>query len=237
MTTVLLTRPYPQSKKTAQKLKGLGLEVFLDPLMERELLPVQIYSHHRYQAILLTSMNALPALKNLKIALPIFTVGKATAEAVQEQGHIQKVTSADGTAKDLAQLIEGTLLPEDGPLLYLSGKEIQFDLTQQLAKKYFQVDRVVCYRMHPALTLLPSTRDLLTDQKLHWILFYSRRTAEIFVNIIKNESFASLLSEAKAGTLSQEISHVLKELPFQSIVTAAFPTEEHLLKELFLDPA
>jgi uroporphyrinogen-III synthase len=232
MRTVLLTRPLVQSQKTALRLASLGIMSHIDPLLTIEQLPISINLKNSYQAILLTSAYAVSALQQMRQSPLILTVGDATAEVVRNASLARQVISANGTSRDLVLLIERNLKPHDGSLLYISGREVRYDITHYLKERGFLVDRVIAYRTHLATHLLPKTYELLRRGQLQSILFYSRRTAQTFANIVKQDQAEYLLKDTQALTLSKDVGKPLLNLPFKQIKVANSPTEAALIMKL-----
>lgn len=231
--TVLLTRPYWQAQQTSEKLQAVGIQSHIDPLLVITALPMTLDLHKSYQAILMTSRNALPGLAQINSDIPVFTVGDSTAQAVKSTYPERKVVSAGGNGQELAQLVEAQLSAKKGPLLYLSADEVHYDIAQHLRERGFSTDRKICYSSQQAVSFLPETLKLLTHQQIHYILFYSRRTAQTFATIIKQDNLEQLLSTVVAITMSVNVHDSLQALSFSTIKTAVLPTEEFLLKELY----
>src|SRR5262249_49599259 len=80
-----------------------------------------------WAALVMTSANAARAIaahrrvQELR-SLPVFVVGRRTAEAARAAG-FDDVVSADGDAAGLAQLIVRRAASADAPLLYLAGED------------------------------------------------------------------------------------------------------------------
>lgn len=86
---VLVLRPEPGASRTAALLAGLGLEPILYPLFAVEPLAWELPRHGRFDALLLTSANAVRhAGAGLEAIhrLPCYCVGKATAKAARDAG-------------------------------------------------------------------------------------------------------------------------------------------------------
>lgn len=171
--TILLTRPQRQSVESAGKLWAQGWKSRIGPLFIIEPLPAVI-DDTKYQAILLTSANAAPALKDLK-NLPVFTVGDATAEMARQYAR-GPVESASGDAEALAALIKEKLDPAKGPLLYLAGK----DRANDFNAIGFQVDIVEVYAARPVEALSAETLAALRDGSIFATLLYSPAAARQF---------------------------------------------------------
>lgn len=120
MRKLLLLRPEPGLSVSAERAHALGLEVIVCPLFRVE--PVEWTSPDaaRFDALLVTSANALrhggPGLKQY-MSLPVHAVGPATAEAAKRAGF--NVESVGAT--HVADLLEG--LPRSLRLLHLVGED------------------------------------------------------------------------------------------------------------------
>src|SRR5438270_67626 len=138
---LLLTRPEPDAQRTAGKLRDLGHEVMLEPL-----LAVAIAEPPKFEtvpaAIVVTSRNGVRALNSWpmaeawRTALPLFAVGKATAGAAKALG-FANVRSADGAVEDLADLVSGSHDRRAGSVLYVAGAARSGDLEGKLRAKGF----------------------------------------------------------------------------------------------------
>jgi uroporphyrinogen-III synthase len=110
---LLLTRPQDDAERTAMALRARGHDVVVAPLLQIEILADADLGAGPWAAILLTSANAVRAIaahrrRNELRDLPVFTVGKNTAQAMREVG-FTAVDSADGNVADLAKLAAGRM--------------------------------------------------------------------------------------------------------------------------------
>ncbi|MES2752487.1 MAG: uroporphyrinogen-III synthase, partial [Pseudomonadota bacterium] len=62
--TVFVTRPAPDNEKTAQALRARGYEVLLSPTMRFEAIAFRDDDDAEYDAVILTSANAIRAIEN-----------------------------------------------------------------------------------------------------------------------------------------------------------------------------
>src|SRR5258708_16884060 len=119
---LLVTRPESDGQRVAAALRTRGHQVLLAPLMSIETIEgIDLGTSH--SAVLMTSANAARALATYPerrelVALPVFTVGRRTAEAAAVVGFTD-VRSADGNADDLARLIHDQLARGGPPPLSL----------------------------------------------------------------------------------------------------------------------
>lgn len=120
MRPVLILRPEPGASATAARARQLGLEPVLAPLFAVEPVAWKVPEPAGFDALLLTSANAvrhggrgLAALAGL----PVHAVGGATAEAAKGAGF--KVASTG--SGDVADLLSS--LPPSLNLLHLAGED------------------------------------------------------------------------------------------------------------------
>lgn len=120
MRKLLLLRPEPGLSASAERARALGLEVIGCPLFRLEAVRWQAPDPAEYDALLLTSANAVrlggPELATLN-SLPVHAVGDATAAAARELG-FRVETIGIGNAVDL--LAE---LPRSLKLLHVAGED------------------------------------------------------------------------------------------------------------------
>lgn len=120
MRKLLLLRPEPGLSASAERAHAFGLEVIACPLFEVQPVPWKAPDPAEFDAILLTSANALRhaggELDRLK-TLPVHAVGAATAAAAQEAG-LKVETIGDGDAPDLLGRVPPSLR-----LLHLAAED------------------------------------------------------------------------------------------------------------------
>ena len=126
--------------------------------------------------MLITSGNALPMLPASHRHLPLYAVGRATAERAQAQG-FERVQSADGDSEALCELVTRSCRPDGAPLLLASGRHQGNPLAAELRRRGFSVVRRVVYAAEPVPSLPDAARDELSTGTLHAALFFSAETA------------------------------------------------------------
>jgi uroporphyrinogen-III synthase len=120
MRRVLVLRPEPAAGDTMRRAAEMGLEPVAVPLFRLEPVPWEVPDVGSFDALLLTSANAVrhagEGLKQLR-GLPVYAVGDATAKAAREAGFDIKGSGHSGVDRLLGS-IEAEL-----KLLHLCGKE------------------------------------------------------------------------------------------------------------------
>lgn len=229
---VLVTRPEPDASRQAQALSARGHEPVIAPLLSLEYLGDAALDLDGLQALIITSRNALRALaahKQLAEALkvPVLAVGDATAHAAQELG-FREVTIGLGTGAALAGLIKQELEPKEGPLLYLTGDVIAFDLGAALEAHGFTVRKTMLYQGAPVSELPAEALAMLKDGKIDGVILMSPRTARIFAGLLAKHGVAATGNCPICYCLSEAIAEELTPLGFV-VRVAATPREEDVL--------
>lgn len=120
MRRLFVFRPEPAASRTIEKAKALGLDVAAIPLFELEAIDWPLPDAGQFDAILLTSANAVDLagnkLERLRV-LPVHAVGEATAVAATVAG-LGVATVGNGGIDDLLALIG----PEER-LIHLCGED------------------------------------------------------------------------------------------------------------------
>ncbi len=147
---LLVTRPEPDALKLRAALEELGHEATVEPLLQVSFENCDAVDFEGVQAVIATSRNALRALRShpargVARALPLFAVGKATAEAARALGFGTVVTGA-GTVHELVTHIVSVADPANGLLLHLAGDRLAGDLKGELEQQGFRVLQPVVYR-------------------------------------------------------------------------------------------
>jgi uroporphyrinogen-III synthase len=120
MRRVLVLRPGPGATATVQRARELGLDAVAFPLFEIEPIPWKAPDAGQFDALLLTSANAVrhggDKLQKLR-DLPVYAVGEATAQAARERGF-----AIAGVGNGGIDRLLGSISP-DLKLLHLCGED------------------------------------------------------------------------------------------------------------------
>jgi uroporphyrinogen-III synthase len=120
MRRLLVLRPEPGASATVERARNRGLEAIAVPLFEIEPVAWQAPEAASFDALLLTSANAIrhggDDLAKLR-GLPVYAVGEATAEAARDAGFDIAATGDAGVDRLL-----GSVEP-DARLLHLCGED------------------------------------------------------------------------------------------------------------------
>lgn len=231
----LITRPLVDARRTADLLRDRGVEPVIEPLFSISTIPAARVDTADAQGFLITSANGARSLGEVlrsdhaeAFALPAYCVGDATAATARGCG-FTKVFSADGDVEALAALVRRKARPGDGVLIHAVGTHVAGDLAGMLGADGFTVRRQRLYETRQAVALSRETVDLLATNGVHAALFYSPRTAKIFVDLARKAKVADACANIVAYCLSRAVAEKLGSIPFARVRTAAEPNQDSLL--------
>lgn len=184
---ILCLRPEPDCLEDVTELTRLGIEALPLPMLTirySDRLAEQLRRPDNaaaYQGLVITSKQAsrylsaqaetLPWLARL----PVWCVGGGSAEGLHQSGY-QLAFTGTGTARDLAAVISQRATAGDGPLLWLSGRDIHFDMVAALAQAQISVDRIIVYQADAATPPDTAVHDHLASGRPVAAMVFSART-------------------------------------------------------------
>lgn len=142
---VAVTRALPEAEATAARLRKLGHEAVLAPLLRIEARPFDA-DVQNVQALLFTSVNGVRAFASASDArrLRVLCVGDATAAAARKEGFLD-ARSADGDVDALAAMAIDVLDAAGGKVVHVSGADVAGDLIGALRDAGLQAERRIAY--------------------------------------------------------------------------------------------
>lgn len=213
--TLAVTRPEPHASETAEKLRALGHDTILAPLLKVE--PVAPPgTAEGVGGILLTSRTGARLMANWPSfhTLPALCVGAATAEEARAAGFVS-VADAGG---DVDHLLAMAIGAGHGPLVHMAGEAHTGDLVERLGEAGIPAERRIIYRM-AAAERLPDA------QRLDAVLLYSPRTANTFQRLATVPPWQSATALALSAAVAEPLAG-------RRVLLAARPNEAALFDRL-----
>jgi len=230
---VLVTRPEGPAQKTfSQMISAMGAEPVSCPLSNIEFLPMDLPSSSEFQALVVTSSNAVRAMARgaaLLKSTPCFAVGNATADLAREVG-FQFVESANGNVDNLIDLIKGSLSPGKGQLLYLRGQAVTGDLSGTLVDAGFYVESLEVYKAVWLEVLPDKIKFEINRGDIDLVSLLSPLAAENFTKLVRESETPIDLTSTKAICLSEAIARGTDTLSWEEILVSPRPKLEDLVK-------
>lgn len=222
---VLVTRPEPEAQETAARLRAMGLTPLICPSLSIVSRTLRLSPGPDWQAILVTSGNAIPALPDRLHATPLLAVGDATAARARAAG-FRRVSSAGRDAAALAAMVRLCCTPERGALLLPTGAGQGRELAATLRASKFRVVRRLAYAATPTGALHAGAHTALVDGRVSAALFFSPGSARAFVRACPA---AVILGGVRAVAISAATAAALAPLQWADIRVASRPNQDELL--------
>ncbi len=228
MSHVLLIRALEDALPLASHLEALGKKVLCYPLFEPVFFAISPLENP--QALLITSKNALRAIKNNSYLkkIPLYVVGDQTAALAHQLGFIT-VFSAKGNSRDLQELVARQARPDAGILYHLSGETIKGDIVRELRVLGFKAQRQVVYQINDIEHFSNSLTTDFFNKKISHVLFFSPRTTELFINLVKASKLEKEIALNKALCLSYDIAEKAQKILWKEIWISPHPSTHNIL--------
>ena len=228
---LLVTRPEPDGEGTAERLRTLGHDVVLVPVLRVQAVDLT-FGPGPFGALVVTSRNAVRALasharRNELVGIPVFAVGARSAEAARE-ARFSEVVSADGDVDDLIRLIAARFSGNGTLILYLAGEDRAGDLAGGLAAHGIAVETAIAYRAVPDEDFPARLVAGLAGGSLDAVLHYSRRSAEAFLAGAEATEITRPMLAAVHLCLSAEVAAPLEDAGATQVRIASHPNESAL---------
>jgi uroporphyrinogen-III synthase len=228
---VLVTRPQADAERTAERILARGHEAVVAPVLRVEWTS-EPPPAGPFDAIILTSANAVPALASIRERAQlaqIFAVGERTACAAHAAGFTNIIT-AQGDARALANLVARTSRP-GARLLHVAGRDRKAEPEASLALAGFHVSRWIAYEAAAAARLAAIAQHSVQEGRLDAALHYSRRTAEILLALVRDADLMTQFLAFPHVCLSGDIAVPLRTAGAEVLISAR-PDELALLSLL-----
>ncbi len=233
MTAALVTRPATVAKVTMEALRKLGYEAWHEPLLTVEPTGNPRPEAGDIQAVMLTSQNALWALRESArrvgdlLKKPCFCVGERTAEAAREAGFLH-VKASPGGGETLGRSIREYLGPS-ASLLHIAGETVAAAPQEYLSGDGGKIVSWRIYRAFEATEFSTALRERLNRRELCAALFYSPRTARVFVKLAAIYKLEACCKELTAIGINEAVVSALEVLPWARAIAADVPAEAAMM--------
>lgn len=230
---ILVTRPKKQALSTAQKLKALGHQPIVEPLLEVRSIPAKL-PIGEFDAVILTSANAIDRLDHNwpvqnREQVPVLVTGTTTQEAAANAGFTM-AQSVNGSALDLVDAVPSWLNKHKKrnpvQILYPCAEAVAHDLCALLTTKDIICVSWPVYKTIAKQELSAEVVDQLLSGQIDLVLLYSARTAAAFAGLIEELKLDGTKIQSLA--LSEEVKNSLPSTLRSNCNFAKEPNEEAL---------
>lgn len=221
---IWITRAQPAAAATAERVRGLGHDALVAPLLAvHDLEDVEI-DLSGVAALAFTSANGVRAFaaRSGDRALKVFAVGGATAQAARQAG-FGSVLSSDGDVAVLARGIAARRGELKGAVLHAGAAELAGDLVGLLTDQGVEARRLVLYETRPIAIPAAELGDLLRADA---VLLHSPRGAQALARVLRRHP----APEMRALGLSKAVLKPLSRIKLAARIAPAYPLEAALLQ-------
>lgn len=227
MTRALVLRAREDAARTAEKLRVMGVEPVLSPVLEIVATGAPIPAGD-FDALLASSSKgvecASPAAESFR-TLPFHAVGAKTAAAARARGWSPDIVA--GSAEAILPLL---LLRHTYPakFLYLAGRDRQPTLERGLRDAGHEIAAVNVYEARAAEKLTDEAHAAIAAASVDFALHYSRRSVDIFLRLAGDAGLISQLRAMSHVALSDDVAAPLRAIGLEPHV-AERPNEVGIL--------
>ena len=227
---IWITRAQPGANVTAERVRALGHDALIAPLLAVRALEDVHVDLAGVAALAFTSANGVRAFSDIcaERSLRVFAVGAATAQAARAAG-FKLVLSADGDVDALAEGIGQRRGELRGVVLHPGAAEPAGDLAGALEKQGVAARSVVLYETAPVkLEAEAASQLVLADA----VLLHSPRAAQVLAALLKAHPAPKL----RALGLSKAVVKPLARTPLAARAFPSMPLEGALLNLIDRNP-
>ena len=207
---ILITRPLIDSEDLMGKFFSLGHKIIHIPTLKISSSRSDPIDEGKYNAFIFTSANAI---RNLKVVKQdknklCFCVGVITERIARMSGYNNTV-SAGGTVNALKNLIiSSSQINEKSKIAYFCGDNVSYDLDLELKREGIKTNKIINYTSEKITDLNEENKKIIFSHPPDVIFVYSARSAESFIEIVKNYSLYPLMTGSKVMCISKKVADI-----------------------------
>ena len=209
---ILITRPLIDTEDLMGKFFSLGHKIIHIPTLKISSAKIEPIDPNQYNAFIFTSANAIRNLKVIKQdkGKLCFCVGAITEKIARMSGYNNTV-SAGGTVNALKNLIiSSSQINEKSKIAYFCGDNVSYDLDLELKKEGIKTNKIINYTSEKITDLNEENKKIISSHPPDIIFVYSARSAESFIEIVKNYSLYPLMTGSKVMCISKKVADIFK---------------------------
>jgi uroporphyrinogen-III synthase len=220
---IWITRAQPGAAATAERVRALGHEALIAPLLAVRALEDVEVDLDGVAALAFTSANGVRAFADLSAerAIRVFAVGAATAQAARAAG-FKLVLSADGDVEALADGIGQRRTELRGAVLHPGAAEPAGDLAGALERHGVAARSLILYETAPVQLEAAAASQLVQADA---VLLHSPRAAQVLASVLKLHPAPNL----RALGLSKAVVKPLARVKLGAKAFPSMPLEGALL--------
>ena len=216
---ILITRPLIDAEDLMGKIFSLGHKIIHIPTLKISSAKTEPIEANKYNAFIFTSANAIRNLKVIKHdkSKLCFCVGAITEKIARMSGYNNTV-SAGGTVNALKNLIiSSSQINEKSKIAYFCGDNISYDLDLDLKREGIKTNKIINYTSEKIIDLNEENKKIIESHPPDIILVYSIRSAQSFIEIVKNYSLYPIMTESTVMCISKKVANIFSDKGWKKI--------------------
>jgi uroporphyrinogen-III synthase len=216
---ILITRPLIDAEDLMRKIFSLGHKIIHIPTLKISPAKTEIIDATQYNAFIFTSANAIRNLKVIKQDKDklCFCVGVITEKIARMSGYNNTV-SAGGTVNALKNLIiSSSQINERSKIAYFCGDNVSYDLDSELKREGIKTNKIINYTSEKITDLIDENKNIIDSKPPDIILVYSIRSAQSFIEIVKNYSLYPIMTESIVMCISKKVANIFSDNGWKKI--------------------
>lgn len=230
---VLVTRPAVFARQMEQELVSAGYTPVFESFLDYEKLFNPAPDIQGRFVVAITSQMAAMTVAQDKdlyadfLSAPCFCVGVKTARMAELAGFVSPITG-EGSGLALARLMTKTLPKQT--VLHICGADTDPTFADSLTDVGFDYQGWPVYKAHQITTLSNTLKNRIASGGIDAVLFYSKRSAQAFVNAVVSSGLSAKLNKILAFALSPEVADPIACFPWKKLAIACRPDQTALVE-------
>jgi uroporphyrinogen-III synthase len=207
---ILITRPLIDAEDLMGKIFSLGHKIIHIPTLKISSAKAETIDATQYTAFIFTSAHAIRNLKVIKQdkSKLCFCVGAITEKIARMSGYNNTI-SAGGTVNALKNLIiSSSQINEESKIAYFCGDNVSYDLDLELKSEGIKTKKIINYTSEKITDLSEENKKIIESHPPDIILVYSIRSAQSFIEIVKNYSLYPIMTESTVMCISKKVADI-----------------------------
>lgn len=225
---VIITRPYDDAIIFGQLCIQQDISPIYAPMMEiTSYDDDNIHIQDQYtDALIFTSANGVRMYEkhSTKKDILTFCVGQRTAAQARIYGYQHIIASGgdvDILADDIIAYYKKSPNKKKPVIRHIAAVDIAGDL-QILLQDHVYYHKIICYHANAVSHISSELRTALCNTNTYsYLCFFSKRTARIFFDLIKNDNDYIKVQQQNIVCLSKNIAQYCQEFLHKNIITAS----------------
>ena len=216
---IIITRPLMDSEDLMRKFFSMGHKIIHLPTLKISPIKTNPIDGDEYDAFVFTSANAIRNLnlKNNNKNNLCFCVGSITEKIARQSGFVETF-SAGGTINALKNLIlDSDKINNKSKIGYICGDNISYELDKDLEKEGLNVKKIINYSSEKITDLNDENKKIIDKHPPDVIFIYSLRSAQSFIEIVKNYSLYPLMTGSKVMCISKKVAEIFNKKDWKKI--------------------